>query len=175
MFKRVKHRIDNSHWERTLYILAFSQFITAIGFSSIFPFLPLYVKSLGSTTGLSIELLAGLVFSAQAFTMMIASPIWGGLADRFGRKLMIQRASFGGTVLLFIMAFVTSAEQLVALRAIQGLITGTVAANNALVASIAPRERTGYAMGMLIALTRERPRAALLATPGELVPVAGAA
>jgi cell division protein FtsW len=33
----------------------------------------------------------------------------------------------------------------------------------------------GYAMGMLIALTRERPRAALLATPGELVPVAGAA
>ena len=149
MFKRIKNRIDNSHWERTLYILAFSQFITAIGFSSIFPFLPLYVKSLGSTTGLSIELLAGLVFSAQAFTMMIASPIWGGLADRFGRKLMIQRASFGGTVLLFIMAFVTSAEQLVALRAIQGLITGTVAANNALVASIAPRKRTGYAMGML--------------------------
>ena len=149
MFKRIKNRIDNSHWERTLYILAFSQFITAIGFSSIFPFLPLYVKSLGSTTGLSIELLAGLVFSAQAFTMMTASPIWGGLADRFGRKLMIQRASFGGTVLLFIMAFVTSAEQLVALRAIQGLITGTVAANNALVASIAPRKRTGYAMGML--------------------------
>ena len=149
MFKRIKNRIDNSHWERTLYILAFSQFITAIGFSSIFPFLPLYVKSLGSTTGLSIELLAGLVFSAQAFTMMLASPIWGGLADRFGRKLMIQRASFGGTVLLFIMAFVTSAEQLVALRAIQGLITGTVAANNALVASIAPRKRTGYAMGLL--------------------------
>lgn len=136
-------------WERTLFILAFNQLASAAGFSSIFPFLPLYVEELGSTTGLSIELLSGLVFSGQAFAMMLASPVWGNLADRFGRKLMIQRASFSGAILLLLMAFVRSAEELVLLRTIQGLVTGVVAANNALVASIAPRKRSGYAMGIL--------------------------
>jgi DHA1 family multidrug resistance protein-like MFS transporter len=136
-------------WQRTLYILFIAELFTAVGFSSIFPFLPLYVKSLGSSTGLDIEFLAGLVFSGQAVTMMIASPFWGALADRYGRKLMVERAMFGGTVILLMMAFVQNAEQLVILRTIQGLITGTVAAANAMAASIAPRHRMGYAMGLL--------------------------
>lgn len=136
-------------WQRTLYIMFFAQLMTGVGFSSIFPFLPLYVKDLGTRTNLSIALLAGLVYSAQAFTMMIASPIWGTLADRYGRKLMVERAMFGGAIILLMMAFVRSAEELVMLRAIQGLITGVVPATNALVASVAPRERCGYAMGLL--------------------------
>jgi DHA1 family multidrug resistance protein-like MFS transporter len=136
-------------WRRTLYIMVFTQMITGVGFSSIFPFLPLYVKSLGAVTSLGTDLLSGLVFSAQAFTMMIASPIWGALADRWGRKLMVERAMFGGAAILLLMAFVRSAEELVLLRTIQGLITGTIGAANALVASQVPRERTGYAMGLL--------------------------
>lgn len=136
-------------WKRTLYILFFAQLMVAVGFSSSYPFLPLYVEQLGSTTGLSIELLAGLVYSAQAFAMMIASPIWGTVADRFGRKLMVVRSMYGGMIILFLMAFVTSAEQLVLLRTMQGLITGTVAAANALLASVTPRRESGYAMGML--------------------------
>ena len=99
----------NSRWLRTLIIMFFAQLMTAVGFSSIFPFLPLYVESLGTNTDLSLEFLAGLVYSAQAFTMMLASPIWGALADRFGRKLMVERAMFGGSVILLLMAFVTSA------------------------------------------------------------------
>jgi DHA1 family multidrug resistance protein-like MFS transporter len=139
----------SKHWQRTLYVLFIAQVCTSIGFSSIFPFLPLYVKELGSSAGLNIEFLSGLVFSAQAFTMMIASPFWGAMADRYGRKLMVERAMLGGAVILLLMAFVRSAEQLVLLRAVQGLITGTIAASNALVASVVPRRQTGYAMGLL--------------------------
>jgi len=127
----------------------FAQMITAVGFSSIFPFLPLYVKSLGAVTNLSVEFLAGMVFSGQAFTMMLVSPVWGALADRFGRKLMVERSLFGGALLLLSMAFVRSAEELVLLRVIQGLITGTLPATNALVAAAVPRQRVGYAMGLL--------------------------
>ncbi len=136
-------------WRRMLYIMVFCQVITSIGFSSIFPFLPLYVKSLGSVTALGTEVLSGLVFSSQALTMMIASPIWGTMADRWGRKLMVERAMFGGAAILLLMTFVRSAEELVLLRAIQGMITGTIGAANALVASIVPRERSGFAMGLL--------------------------
>jgi len=126
-----------------------AQIMTAVGYSSIFPFLPLYVQDLGTSTNLSTELLAGLVYSIQAFTMMLASPVWGTLADRYGRKLMVERSLFGGTIILLLMAFVTTAEQLVLLRGIQGLITGTIAAANALVASTVPRKHTGYAMGLM--------------------------
>ncbi|MCG8348215.1 MAG: MFS transporter [Chloroflexales bacterium] len=136
-------------WQRTLWIMFFAQVVSAIGFASIFPFLPLYVASLGSQTGLSIEFWSGMVFSSQAITMMIASPIWGSLADRYGRKIMVERAMFGGTVVILLMAFVRSAEELVLLRTIQGFITGTVSAANALVAAVVPRERMGYAMGVL--------------------------
>jgi len=123
--------------------------VTAIGFSIIFPFLPLYVAHLGSSSGLSIEFLAGAVFSAQALTMMIASPFWGTIADRYGRKLMVQRSMFGGAFIMGMMAFAINAEQLVLLRAIQGLITGVASATNALVASTVPRHRMGYAMGII--------------------------
>jgi DHA1 family multidrug resistance protein-like MFS transporter len=136
-------------WQRTLTIVFGAQLITAVGFSSMFPFLPLYVHELGSVTGSSEELLTGLVFSAQAFTMMIASPLWGGLADRHGRKLMVERAMFGGALVLFLMAFARSAEELVVLRAVQGTVTGTIGASNALVAAVVPRDRTGFAMGLL--------------------------
>ncbi|WMT58744.1 MFS transporter [Truepera radiovictrix] len=136
-------------WQRTLYIMVFAQLTSSVGFSIMFPFLPRYVAFLGSSTGLSLELLAALVFSAQALTMTIASPIWGAVSDRVGRKPMVERAAYSGAVTLALMAFVPNAEALVLLRALQGFLTGTVSAGNALVAASAPRERVGYAMGLL--------------------------
>ncbi len=127
----------------------FAQLSSAVGFSLIFPFLPLYVKQLGANTDQSVEFWAGMVISAQALTMALTAPVWGALADRYGRKLMVQRATFGGAVILSLMGYVTSAEQLVLLRAIQGMITGTVPAANALVASVTPRRHVGFAMGAL--------------------------
>jgi DHA1 family multidrug resistance protein-like MFS transporter len=136
-------------WQKVLYIMLSAQLLSAVGFSMIFPFLPGYVEHLGSSFGLELTFLAAAVFSAQALTMALASPIWGALADRLGRKLMVERAMFGGSLIILLMGFASSAEMLVLLRAIQGLITGTVAASNALVAAVSPRERTGYAMGVM--------------------------
>ena len=136
-------------WQRTLYAVLGVQFLAAVGFSLVFPLLPLYVQDLGSRLGWRVEFLAGLVFSAQAMTMMIASPIWGALADQWGRKVMVLRATGSGAVVLTLMAFARSAEELVLLRALQGLVTGTISANNALVAAATPREHIGYALGVL--------------------------
>jgi DHA1 family multidrug resistance protein-like MFS transporter len=136
-------------WKRTLTFMVVAQFCSALGFSIFYPFLPLYIQTLGSTTRLSVEVLSGLVFSVQAVTMAIASPFWGVVADRFGRKLMVLRATLGGSAIILLMGFARSAEELIALRAIQGVVTGVISAANALIASVVPRERTGYAMGML--------------------------
>lgn len=138
-----------SSWQRTLWIIFSAQLISGVGFAVIFPFLPLYVADLGTRTSLSIEFWAGMVFSSQALTMAITSPIWGSLADRLGHKLMVERAMYGGAVVLLLMGFARSAEELVLLRAIQGALTGTISAANALVAAQAPKERLGYAMGIV--------------------------
>lgn len=137
------------NWQRTLWFIFFAQFVSAMGFSVSYPFLPLYVHQLGTHTNISLEFWSALVFSGQAFAMMLISPFWGSVADRYGYKLMLERATFGGAVILLLMGFVGSAEELALLRTIQGLITGTIAAANALVAAITPRERIGYAMGIL--------------------------
>lgn len=136
-------------WRRNLYILFVVQLLSTAGFSLVFPFLPLYVKEIGVSTGGSIEFWAGLVFSSQALTMMISAPIWGVVADRYGRKPMIVRASLGGAITIAAMGFVQNAEQLVILRVIQGLVTGTIAASNALVAGSTPKERSGESLGLL--------------------------
>lgn len=136
-------------WQLTLAVLFMTQLITSTGFSLVFPFLPRYVEQLGSITGMSVEVMAGLVIGVQGFTMMLASPFWGAIADRYGRKMMILRATFGGVLIMGAMGMVGNGEQLILLRGIQGFVTGTVAANNALVAAVTPRHKMGFAMGTL--------------------------
>lgn len=136
-------------WRKNLYILFVIQILSTAGFSLVFPFLPLYVNELGIRSGGSIEFWSGLVFSSQALTMMLSAPVWGVVADRYGRKPMLIRASIGGAVTILAMGFAQSAEQLVVLRTIQGLVTGTIAASNALVAASTPKERSGEALGLL--------------------------
>jgi len=136
-------------WKRNLYLVWVAELVAIAGFSFVFPFLPYYVQELGVTNLEQVELWSGLLFAAQAIPMAIFAPIWGSLADRYGRKLMVERAMFGGAVVLAAMGFVQNVQQLVILRAIQGSLTGTVAAATTLVASGTPRERSGYALGLL--------------------------
>jgi DHA1 family multidrug resistance protein-like MFS transporter len=135
-------------WQRNLYVLFVAELVSVMGFTVIYPFLSLYVDRLGAGFG-NTEFWAGLVFSAHALTAAITSPIWGSVSDRFGRKMMVQRAMFGSTVVVILMGFVRSAEQLVLLQALLGTLSGTVPAANALVAATTPRQRTGYAMGLM--------------------------
>ncbi len=135
------------NWKRNLVVLTIVQFLSTAGFSLVYPFLPLYVRELGIATRGSVAFWAGMVFSAQAVTMMIAAPIWGAVADRRGRKLMLARATIGGAIIMAAMGMAQSAEQLVLLRALQGAVTGVIAATNALVASSTPRAYIGTALG----------------------------
>jgi DHA1 family multidrug resistance protein-like MFS transporter len=136
-------------WKRNLYVIWAAELVAIAGFAFVFPFLPYYVQDLGITKLHEVELWSGALYAAHAIPMAIFSPIWGSLADRYGRKLMVERAMFGGAVLLTAMGFVQNVQQLILLRAIQGALTGTVVAATTLVASSVPRERSGYAMGLL--------------------------
>jgi DHA1 family multidrug resistance protein-like MFS transporter len=81
--------------------------------------------------------------------MAIASPIWGVLGDRLGRKPMLIRSMVGGALTVGLIFFVQTPLQLVILRFLQGATSGTVAAATALVAVETPRNRVGWALGVV--------------------------
>ncbi|VEC00325.1 Metal-tetracycline/H(+) antiporter [Cedecea lapagei] len=136
-------------WKVNLISVWFGCFFTGLAISQILPFLPLYVEQLGVTSHQALSLWSGLTFSVTFLVSAIVSPMWGSLADRKGRKLMLLRASFGMAVAILLQAFATNVWQLFLLRAVMGLTSGYIPNAMALVASQVPRERSGWAISTL--------------------------
>jgi DHA1 family multidrug resistance protein-like MFS transporter len=136
-------------WKRNLAVIWFTELVAIVGFTVVMPLLPLYVGELGVQDERQVRIWAGAIYSGHAVAMAIFGPIWGALSDRIGRKVMVERAMFSGAVVIALMGLAQNVQQLVILRTVQGALTGTVTAANALVATSAPRERTGSALGLL--------------------------
>ncbi|AHF75234.1 Multidrug resistance protein [Sodalis praecaptivus] len=136
-------------WKVNIISVWLGCFFTGLAMSQILPFLPLYVEQLGVHSHESLSLWSGMVFSATFLVSAVVSPLWGSMADRRGRKLMLLRASLGMAVVIALQAFVTSVWQLLLLRALMGLTSGYIPNAMALVASQVPREKSGWALGTL--------------------------
>ncbi|HTG69213.1 MAG TPA: MFS transporter [Candidatus Udaeobacter sp.] len=136
-------------WKRNLCILYVGQFLAMASTSCVTPFLPLYLQELGLTDSGEVRLWTGIIYGANLLTAFVFSPIWGKLADRYGRKLMIIRSGIGMAVTITLMSFATSPVQLLFLRLLNGMMAGFGPAAIALVATNTPKERSGYALGIL--------------------------
>ena len=136
-------------WKVNLISVWFGCFFTGLAISQILPFLPLYVSQLGVTSHEALSMWSGLTFSVTFLVSAIVSPMWGSLADRKGRKLMLLRASLGMAIAILLQAFATNVFHLFFLRAVMGLTSGYIPNAMALVASQVPRERSGWALSTL--------------------------
>ena len=136
-------------WKVNLISVWFGCFFTGLAISQILPFLPLYISQLGVTSHEALSMWSGLTFSVTFLISAIVSPLWGSLADRKGRKLMLLRASLGMAIAILLQAFATNVWQLFLLRGIMGLTSGYIPNAMALVASQVPRERSGWALSTL--------------------------
>ncbi|RJF57679.1 MFS transporter [Serratia inhibens] len=136
-------------WKLNLISVWLGCFFTGLAMSQILPFLPLYIEQLGVSGHQSLSIWSGLVFSATFLVSALVSPLWGSLADRKGRKLMLLRASLGMAIVIVLQGMVTHVYQLFALRALMGLTSGYIPNAMALVASQVPRDKSGWALGTL--------------------------
>ena len=137
-------------WRRNLAALWLAEFTAIFGFSFAFPFLPLFLhRDLGIPNGPKLALWTGVAASVTGFALAITSPIWGMLADRYGRKPMLVRAMIGGGVSVGLIGLVRTVQELTLLRVVQGATSGTVAAATALVAGETPLAEMGWALGIL--------------------------
>ncbi|RZI49523.1 multidrug efflux MFS transporter [Lactococcus kimchii] len=136
-------------WQRNLVVLWFGTFMAGVGLSLIAPFISLYVGTLGHYTKTELNIWSGLIFSSTFVVLAIVSPLWGKLADQKGRKLMLLRASLGMAISISLMAFVTAAWQLLLLRMLLGAFSGFISNSMALMASSAPKEKSGSVLSLL--------------------------
>ncbi|MGG7078158.1 multidrug efflux MFS transporter [Clostridium sardiniense] len=137
------------NWKRNLVICWFGTFITMVGMSQIAPILPIYIKQLGISDVTMIEQLSGIAFGVTFVISGIFSPIWGKLADKYGRKPMLLRASLGMAIVVLLMGFVHNVYVLIGLRLLQGTISGYSTACTTLIATQTDREHAGTALGTL--------------------------
>ncbi len=140
---------SNANWRRTLYGVWAAQLLVIMGFSMRSPFLPMYFGELGVDSAEGQASWTGLMLSLGAGMMAFTSPVWGAIADRFGRKPMLVRAQFAAFLTISLSALATSPWHLLGLRLVEGAMTGTVAAATALIAVSMPRDRLGYGLGMV--------------------------
>ena len=120
------------------------------GFSFAFPFLSIFIHhDLGVAQGRDLDLWTAATASVSGLAMAFASPVWGVLGDRYGRKPMLIRSMVGGALTVGLIYFAQTPTELLVLRFLQGATSGTVAAATALVAAETPRNRVGWALGVV--------------------------
>ncbi|MEB3100268.1 MFS transporter [Ferviditalea candida] len=136
-------------WKINLIVLWFGQFMVMSGMTMIVPFMSLYLQELGVTDPHQVSIWAGVIFAGTFVTSFIFQPIWGRLADRYGRKMMLLRSGIGMAIVMTLMGFVATPWHLLLLRVLNGTISGFVPAATALISTTTPKEKMGYAMGTL--------------------------
>jgi MFS transporter, DHA1 family, multidrug resistance protein len=138
-----------SSWQVTLWAMVGIQFIMTMSFSFLSPIMPLFLPQLGVNTDAGIALWSGILNGSTSFVAAFASPLWGRLADNYGRKPMLIRSSCAIAVFTALMGLSLNVWQFFTARALMGVFAGFSSTAMALVASQAPEQRLGYALGWL--------------------------
>jgi DHA1 family multidrug resistance protein-like MFS transporter len=136
-------------WQRNQLVVTAMVFVVFTGFAFVLPFLPLYVRQLGVRGEEAVALWGGILIGVAPLLAGLLAPVWGRMADRHGYKPMAVRALAAYVVLLLLSAVATNVWQLFALRVGVGLFGGVGPLGLAMATSLAPREHTGRAVGLV--------------------------
>lgn len=142
-------RPSDSGWQRTLWAMVGIQFVMTAAINFLSPIIPLMLPQLGVESTEAVDIWSGIITGATSFVAAFASPVWGRVADRHGRKLALLRSSFAIALFTALMGMALNVWQFFAARAIMGVFAGFSSAAIALVASQVPERRLGYALGWL--------------------------
>lgn len=140
---------ETSQWRLTLFVMFIAQWISIVGFSFVVPFIPFYIREIGVTNEKLVPIWAGILMTASSLTMTIFAPFWGWLSDRYGRKLMVERAMFAGAIITMAMGIIGNVYQLLILLLLEGAFTGTFSASISLVSSVVPGTKLGFGLGLM--------------------------
>lgn len=136
-------------WKRTLWILYGANVVTATGMMAMVPFLTFFVEDLGIEDSAERNRWAGVLVGAAPIAAALMGPIWGGISDRFGRKIMVLRALAAIVIFVGLMGLTHSLWTLLALRLLQGVFSGYVPTSITFASVLAPDSHQGRIAGLL--------------------------
>lgn len=136
-------------WRRNQLAVTAASFVGFTGFTLVMPLLPLFIHQLGAQDEAEIALWAGLSLGVTPAVTAVLSPWWGRVADRYGRKLMVERSLVSFIIIMSATAFAQRPWHVFALRALQGLFAGYGGLTLAMAAESAPRDRMASAIGLV--------------------------
>ncbi len=138
-------------WQKNLYTIFIAQFFVMMGFNFVNPFLPLFIQEIGNYSNEEAAFWSGMATAGLGIALFVGGPLWGIIADKWGRKAMLLRAQFCSVFILIGLGLSPNVYWVVGLRVVQGFFSGTMTAAQAMVAGGAPREKMPFAMGLLLA------------------------
>ena len=134
------------YWRRNLQVLPLANLLCGLGFGLSWPFLPLMVRGLGVRENL--ETWVGYMMLVFYFIGFVVSPIWGGIADHYGRKIMVLRAMLGMGFFMTLVPFAPTPLWFAGLFMLVGFFNGFIPAGMALLVANTPPQRTGSVLSL---------------------------
>jgi len=119
-------------------------FVDLIGFGMVIPLLPLLGEAVGASPWD-----VGLLMASFSACQFIATPLWGALSDRAGRRPVILAGLAGSALCYLAMTHADTFLTLLLARSVAGLMAGNISAAFAYAADITTPENRTRAMGMI--------------------------
>ncbi|MFE6501015.1 MFS transporter [Kitasatospora sp. NPDC057738] len=142
---------------RQVHAVAACYFVASFAALGLPPFLTAILPALGDPQARW----AGVLYIVPTVFSALGAPLWGRLADRFGRKRLLLRAQLGLAVSFLLAGAADSLTAFTLALVLQGFLGGTFAATNGYLAAALDGSRLSRALTLM----QGSARAALVAAP----------
>ncbi|MBB1090522.1 TCR/Tet family MFS transporter [Rhodopseudomonas palustris] len=113
----------------------------------ILPILPKLIESFSDNNTADAARIYGLFGTAWALMQFVASPVLGGLSDRFGRRPVILLSNLGLGLDYILMALAPTLSWLFIGRVISGITSASISTSFAYIADVTPAEKRAAVFG----------------------------
>ena len=127
-----------------MFIIFALVLLGAMGFSIVLPSIMFVAEDFGGG-----EAMAGWIVASYAIGQLIATPIWGRLSDRYGRKLVLALCAASTMIAFLGLAFAYDAFTLFVSRLVGGLAGGLFSVSQAWVADTTTPRNRAKGMGVM--------------------------
>ncbi len=135
-------------WVMLTALFTAANLLEIVLYSNLSQFTPLFLQNIGYDEP-GVKLWTNILASAGIALGFWFVPFWGVLADRHGRKLLIIRSFAVEAVAVSLMAFTDNIWVFLFGRMMTGLALGNTGLMFATITETAPRERVGFAIGLV--------------------------
>ncbi|HXS27786.1 MAG TPA: MFS transporter [Steroidobacteraceae bacterium] len=128
----------------SLRIMAFVSVVDVLGFGVLIPLLPYMGERFGASPGVITAILG-----SYSLCQFIASPFWGRLSDRYGRRPILMSSLAGACLSYVILAFAKGLGLLLLSRILAGFMAGNLAAAFAYASDVSAPDDRAKSMGLI--------------------------